>query len=108
MDVSNLSETQKVLLAEFRKDVKDYQMNDSSDAFLLKWLIARNFDIHQAKKMLCSSLEWRKNNEVDSILENWHPPEVLLKYFPASLVGRDKFGCPCVAILNFNKYLMNN
>ncbi len=37
---------------QLRDAVKDCQMKDSSDVFLLKWLTARNFDPVQAEKML--------------------------------------------------------
>ena len=109
-------------LEQFRNSVRDCQLADSSDIYLVKWLVARNFDLDQAEKMLRSvtesrrstghcgsvlfvsflkssrpctlqSLEWRKANEIDTIV-NWDPPEVLVKYLPVNIVGRDKFGCP--------------
>ena len=40
------------------------------------------------------SVEWRKKYDVDNILANWQPPEVLKKYFPGGVSGYDKEGRP--------------
>ena len=57
--------------------------------------IARNFDEDEAEKMLRNSLEWRKKNQIDDILDNWQVPEVLEKYYSMGVCGNDKYGCPC-------------
>lgn len=33
------------------------------------------------------SLQWRKLNQVDKILEEWRPPEVMQKYFSTGQLG---------------------
>lgn len=40
------------------------------------------------------SLEWRRVNQVDTILETFDPPEVFKKYYSLGKTGVDKFGCP--------------
>lgn len=40
------------------------------------------------------SLEWRRLNRVNEILQTWTPPEVIEKYYSIGQTGYDKFGCP--------------
>ncbi|XP_046460746.1 SEC14-like protein 2 [Daphnia pulex] len=94
MDVSQLSEKQKAVLKQFREAVKDCQLPNPEDAYLARWLIARDFDLIKAEKMLRNSLEWRRHHKIDAIRDDFKPPEVLKKYFSASLVGRDKMQSP--------------
>lgn len=93
-NTKQLTDEQKTILNEFREKVSDCQLVDSSDAFLLKWLIARNYKVDLADKMLRQSLEWRRLNRVNDILETWTPPEVIEKYYSIGQCGYDKFGCP--------------
>lgn len=47
------------------------------------------FDVFNYK-----ALEWRRQFKIDSILNDFKPPEVLLNYVSAGLVGRDKAQSP--------------
>ncbi|KAB7501471.1 hypothetical protein Anas_11251, partial [Armadillidium nasatum] len=58
---------------------------------------ARNFNINKAEAMLLKSLEWRKEWNMDNIVD-WNPPEVLKKYFASGIAGDDKEGNPVVII----------
>nr|CAH0109547.1 unnamed protein product [Daphnia galeata] len=78
----------------FRETVKDCKLPESDDSYLIRWLIARNFDIPKAEKMLRTSLEWRRQHRIDHIREEFKPPEVLSKYFSAGFVGRDNVHNP--------------
>lgn len=40
------------------------------------------------------SIEWRQINQVDEIVDNWNPPEILRKYYAFGSPGYDKFDCP--------------
>ena len=42
---------------------------------------------------ISKSLEWRKRNGVDDILQ-WTPSQVLKDYYPGGLAGYDKEGYP--------------
>ncbi|XP_046633856.1 SEC14-like protein 2 [Daphnia pulicaria] len=94
MDLNDFNENQKKILKQFREVVKDCQLPNSEDAYLARWLVARDFDIPKAEKMLRSALEWRRQFKIDSILNDFKPPEVLLNYVSAGLVGRDKAQSP--------------
>ncbi|EFX85317.1 hypothetical protein DAPPUDRAFT_237865 [Daphnia pulex] len=90
MFVSELNETQRATFDQFKNNVKDCKLPDPSDNYILKWLVARNFDLNLAEKMLRHSVEWRRANRIDEILDNWEPPIVLVKYYPLGIVGWDK------------------
>ncbi|EDO39298.1 predicted protein, partial [Nematostella vectensis] len=64
------------------------------DYFLLKWLQATNFDVQQAEDIFRQSLWVRKKFGLDTILEDYKPPEVLEKYDPGGFFGYDKEGFP--------------
>ncbi|XP_057372671.1 SEC14-like protein 2 [Daphnia carinata] len=84
----------KTALHQLRNAVKDCQLNDSSDEFLLKWLKAHDFDVARATKMLRQTLEWRRVNGVDKLLDTFKISDVMKKYFSVGRVGVDKYGCP--------------
>ncbi|XP_046633872.1 SEC14-like protein 2 isoform X2 [Daphnia pulicaria] len=91
MDLSvELTDSQKTILKQFREVVKDLQLTNSEDAFLARWLIARDFDMPKAEKMLRSSLELRRQYKIDSLLNDFKPPEVLVNYLSAGITGQDK------------------
>jgi len=90
MDVTKLNLQQANALAQLRDAVKDCNMQDSSDVFLLRWLIARDFDVQKAEKMLRASLEWRAQYRINTLLQDFTSPEVFKKYFAAGFTGVDK------------------
>ncbi|XP_032781623.2 SEC14-like protein 2 isoform X2 [Daphnia magna] len=96
-DLKLLNDEQKANLNKFRNIVKDFKLKDSSDEYLLKWLIVQDFNVTRAENMLRQSLEWRRVREADDILDTYTPIEVMRKYFSIGQVGIDKFGCPVFA-----------
>lgn len=85
--------------------------------------LARNYDVVEAENMLrqvslalstkltikkkdlfklmdqlfdyfTKSLEWRRANKVDEILDTFTPPEAFVKYYSMNHIGTDKFDCP--------------
>ncbi|XP_057372735.1 SEC14-like protein 2 [Daphnia carinata] len=87
-------EKHKSAIQQLRNAVSDCKLHDSRDVYILKWLFVFGFDVTRAEKMLRHTLEWRRINEVDDILETHFPREVFKKYFPFGQIGVDKFGCP--------------
>lgn len=98
MDLSQFNANQKALLDQFRDAVQDCKLPDTSDVYLLRWLIAREYDLIRAEKMLRNSLEWRRKHRINTILEDFESPEVLKKYYPAGCVGRDKLFGPVYVV----------
>ncbi|XP_077690236.1 SEC14-like protein 1 isoform X3 [Eretmochelys imbricata] len=64
------------------------------DEHILRFLRARDFNIDKAREILCQSLTWRKQHQVDYILETWNPPQVLQDYYAGGWHHHDKDGRP--------------
>ncbi|ODM88857.1 SEC14-like protein 4 [Orchesella cincta] len=72
-----------------------------SDFYLVRWLRVKNWDIPSAKTMLLDNVKWRKDNKINSILqENWSDVE---QDFPASFHNSDKIGRP-ILTMNFGEW----
>ncbi|EFX85361.1 hypothetical protein DAPPUDRAFT_193891 [Daphnia pulex] len=80
----------RIYSVQFRTAVQDYQLPESDDTYLLRWLVARDFDLAKAENMLRNSLDWRRKNKTDLLLDGYQSPEVLTKYFAAGNLGVDK------------------
>ncbi|CAL1291867.1 unnamed protein product [Larinioides sclopetarius] len=91
-----LSPTEKEAIKEMSKRIsKDLPRKVYDEEFMYyRFLKARDFDIDAAEKMLRQSLKWRKDNNIDKILTDYKPPEVLEIYFKNVIFGYDKEGCP--------------
>ncbi|XP_054708582.1 SEC14-like protein 4 [Uloborus diversus] len=92
MSTGQVTENRSEKIQEFRERVLDVlnEENDS-DAYLVKWLIARNFDVDQAEEMLRKHIKFMTVNGLDKIGEDFTPPEVT-KYFHSAHLGYDKEG----------------
>lgn len=81
-------------MEELRKrlqhEMKDEYFKD--DSMFLRFLRARDLNLNKAEDMLRNHIQWREKNDIDDI-DMYKPPEVS-KYFPMSLIGVDKNGCP--------------
>ncbi|XP_048722023.2 SEC14-like protein 5 isoform X3 [Caretta caretta] len=64
------------------------------DEHILRFLRARDFNIDKAREMLCQSLTWRKQYQVDYILQTWRPPSLLEEYYTGGWHYQDKDGRP--------------
>ncbi|GFS58169.1 SEC14-like protein 2 [Nephila pilipes] len=91
----NWTEEEENAVAEFRKIMKDeVPKNMCEDKYVFyKFLKARNFNINQAESMLRKYLRWRKELQIDTIISDFKPSEVLQKYISQSFIGFDKSGC---------------
>nr|CAH0109544.1 unnamed protein product [Daphnia galeata] len=87
MNLGQLNDDQKAVLKQFREAVKDCKLPESDDVYLLRWLVARDFDLAKAEKMIRNSMEWRRKYKVDTVLQDYKSPEVLTKYFASGYTG---------------------
>ncbi|XP_061431938.1 SEC14-like protein 2 isoform X2 [Lethenteron reissneri] len=91
-----LSKTQAAALEKFRESVQDLLpgLPYTDDHYLLKWLRARNFNLKNAEAMIRRHAEFRVQMDVDFLVNNWKPSEVVEKYFSGGLCGWDREGSP--------------
>lgn len=77
------------------KDKDDNMLSSLSlfiDIYLVRWLRAVNWNIMEAGVLLLENLRWRKDNKMDTILEeDWSKFEEKFPYF---VEGCDKEGRP--------------
>lgn len=92
--LGNLSARQQTALDKFREAVADVKRPSDTDATLLRWLRARDFDVPKAEKMYRHDIDWRKANGVDEIAENYKFPEVVKENFPGIILHPCKDGRP--------------
>ncbi|CAD5120719.1 DgyrCDS9283 [Dimorphilus gyrociliatus] len=90
----DLSEREHEILIQFRQSLNDVLQSHHDDFYLLKWLKARNFNISKAQIMIRKSLLWRKEFEIDDLVEKFKPSEVLLNYIPGGTTGFDRNNRP--------------
>ncbi|XP_066516420.1 SEC14-like protein 5 [Hoplias malabaricus] len=64
------------------------------DEHILRFLRARDFNVEKAGEMLCLSLSWRRQFQVDSILDSWTPPSCLQEYYAGGWHHQDREGRP--------------
>ncbi|XP_049528501.1 SEC14-like protein 2 isoform X3 [Dermacentor silvarum] len=92
--LGSLSDRQQAALDQFRNVVEDVRRATDTDAFLLRWLRARDFDVTKAEKMYRHHLEWRKENGVDDMLHSYEIPELVKENFPGAFLHPGKDGRP--------------
>ncbi|MBZ3886387.1 SEC14-like protein 1 [Sciurus carolinensis] len=56
----------------------------------IRFLCARDFNIDEAREIMCQSLMWRKQHQLDYILDTWTPPQVLQDYYAGGRQHHDK------------------
>ncbi|OXA55950.1 SEC14-like protein 3 [Folsomia candida] len=92
-------------LSEFRKKVDHILLTEDQkeDSFLIRWLRARNLDVAKAEEMLRFSLQWRQENDIDTILERYQMPEDLRERAPIAYCGLSNEGC-AVFVVPFGRH----
>jgi hypothetical protein len=57
---------------------------------VLRFLRARDFNLEKAREILCQSLSWRKQHQVDFLLDSWERPQLLHDYYTGGWHHHDK------------------
>lgn len=92
-----LTSEQTDALTELKKQLTEAGYEKRLDeATLLRFLRARKFDVALAKKMFEECEKWRKDNGVDTILQDFHYTEkkTVASYYPQYYHKTDKDGRP--------------
>ncbi|KAA0705263.1 SEC14-like protein 1 [Triplophysa tibetana] len=64
------------------------------DQHVLRFLYSRDFNLEKAKEALCQTLTWRKQHQVDFLLDTWECPPLLQDYYTGGWHHHDKDGRP--------------
>ncbi|XP_023252913.1 SEC14-like protein 1 [Seriola lalandi dorsalis] len=64
------------------------------DQHVLRFLRARDFSLDKARELLCQSLTWRKQHQVDFLLDTWQRPQLLQEYYTGGWHHHDRDGRP--------------
>ncbi|XP_015680132.1 SEC14-like protein 5 [Protobothrops mucrosquamatus] len=93
--LGQLSPLQESCLIRLRQWLQEMQKGKvPKDEYILRFLRARDFNIDKAREMLCQSLAWRKQYQVDYILQTWRPPSLLEEFYAGGWHYQDKDGRP--------------
>ena len=75
--------------------VQDFNLA-KAEKMILKVSVRSHFRHYRmASYQFEQSFEWRRLYKIDTIIEDFKPPEVLTKYIAGGCVGRDRFLNPC-------------
>ncbi|XP_036445237.1 SEC14-like protein 1 [Colossoma macropomum] len=64
------------------------------DQHVLRFLRSRDFSLEKAREALCQTLTWRKQHQVDFLLDTWQCPQLLHDYYTGGWHHHDKDGRP--------------
>ncbi|XP_062244069.1 SEC14-like protein 1 isoform X2 [Platichthys flesus] len=93
--LGDLTPLQESCLIRLRKWLQEsHKGKIPKDEHILRFLRARDFNIDKAREILCQSLTWRKQHQVDYLLETWSSPQVLQDYYTGDWHHHDKDGRP--------------
>lgn len=94
--LQELSEDNEAKLLEFRKMVRESENFDSVPEYGVLWrfLKARDLNSEKAFVMLKNHIEWRKDNHIDSLVENYEVPNIIADHILGSWHHVDKQNHP--------------
>jgi CRAL/TRIO domain len=75
------------------QDIGENTKNNPAD--VVRFLVASSGDVTSAEKKFRDMISWRKQNNADQILLNYHPPKQLVDHYPGAVLrGLDNEGDP--------------
>ncbi|XP_077426520.1 SEC14-like protein 1 isoform X3 [Vanacampus margaritifer] len=93
--LGDLTPLQESCLIRLRKWLQEtHKGKIPKDEHILRFLRARDFNMDKAREILCQSLTWRKQHQVDYLLETWSSPQVLQDYYTGGWHHHDRDGRP--------------
>nr|XP_061837561.1 SEC14-like protein 1 [Nerophis lumbriciformis] len=93
--LGNLMPLQESCLIRLRQWLQEtYKGKIPKDQHVLRFLAANDFNLDKARELLCQSLTWRKQHQVDFLLDSWQRPQLLQDYYSGDWHHHDKDGRP--------------
>ncbi|XP_025272388.1 SEC14-like protein 5 isoform X2 [Canis lupus dingo] len=93
--LGRLTPVQESCLIQLRRWLQEtHKGKIPKDEHILRFLRARDFHLDKAREMLCQSLSWRKQHQVDLLLQTWRPPALLEEFYAGGWHYQDIDGRP--------------
>ncbi|XP_034046511.1 SEC14-like protein 1 [Thalassophryne amazonica] len=93
--LGDLTPLQESCLIRLRQWLQETQKGKiPKDQHVLRFLRARDFNLEKAREFLCQSLTWRKQHQVDFLLDTWECPQLLQDYYTGGWHHHDRDGRP--------------
>ncbi|XP_033826995.1 SEC14-like protein 1 [Periophthalmus magnuspinnatus] len=93
--LGDLTPMQESCLIRLRQWLQDgHKGKIPKDQHVLRFLRALDFNLDKARDFLCQSLTWRKQHQVDFLLDTWQRPQTLHDYFTGGWHHHDRDGRP--------------
>ncbi|XP_068605936.1 SEC14-like protein 1 [Brachionichthys hirsutus] len=93
--LGDLTPLQESCLIRLRHWLQENQKGKiPKDQHALRFLRARDFNLDKAREFLCQSLTWRKQHQVDFLLDTWERPQLLQDYYTGGWHHHDRDGRP--------------
>nr|CAB3265929.1 SEC14-like protein 5 [Phallusia mammillata] len=87
-----LEESKLIQLRKWLSDTHNGKI--PRDEHILRFLRSRDFHMEKVKEVLCQSLSWRKQHQIDRILDTWTVPQLLKDYYLGGWHHHDTDGRP--------------
>ncbi|KAM3597622.1 uncharacterized protein V6R79_006974 [Siganus canaliculatus] len=91
-DLTPLQESCLIRLRQWLQE--NHKGKIPKDEHVLRFLRARDFNLDKAREFLCQSLTWRKQHQVDYLLDTWERPQLLQDYYTGGWHHHDRDGRP--------------
>uniref|UniRef100_A0A8C4P0Y3 SEC14-like protein 1 n=1 Tax=Dicentrarchus labrax TaxID=13489 RepID=A0A8C4P0Y3_DICLA len=91
-DLTPLQESCLIRLRQWLQE--NHKGKIPKDQHVLRFLRARDFNLDKAREFLCQSLTWRKQHQVDFLLDTWERPQLLQDYYTGGWHHHDRDGRP--------------
>ncbi|XP_076998008.1 SEC14-like protein 5 [Tamandua tetradactyla] len=93
--LGHLTPLQESCLVQLRRWLQEtHEGKIPKDEHILRFLRARDFRLEKAREMLRQSLSWRRQHQVDSLLQTWRPPALLEEFYAGGWHYQDIDGRP--------------
>uniref|UniRef100_A0A8C5B9P2 SEC14-like protein 1 n=1 Tax=Gadus morhua TaxID=8049 RepID=A0A8C5B9P2_GADMO len=93
--LGDLTPLQESCLIRLRQGLQEtHKGKIPKDQHVLRFLRSRDFGLEKAREMLCQSLTWRKQHQVDFLLDSWERPGLLADYYTGGWHHHDRDGRP--------------
>ncbi|XP_056143219.1 SEC14-like protein 1 isoform X2 [Lampris incognitus] len=91
-DLTPLQESRLIRLRQWLQEMHKGKI--PKDQHVLRFLRAQDFNLDKARELLCQSLTWRKQHQVDFLLDSWEQPQLLQDYYTGGWHHYDRDGRP--------------